>query len=112
MKRQPTQKSSSRVMSLGSVTACLLVLVVLTGTPASARLFSFSDFKGKGAERGMQQLTRRLDSIKHTPAQEAFDELEKVRRVMVLGRLWLYDPAGVCQLGCYNRIIILRLHNY
>jgi len=99
-------------MSLGSVTACLLVLCVLVGTPASARLFSFRDFKGKGAERGMQQLTHRLDSIKHTPAQEAFDELEKVRRVMVLGRLWLYDPAGVCQLGCYNRIIILRLHNY
>ena len=100
-------------MSLGSVTACLLVLAVLVGTPASARLFSFRDFKGKGAERGMQQLTRRLDSIKHTPAQEAFDELEKVRRVIrwYLGTLWLYDPAGVCQLGCYNRIIILRLHN-
>ena len=54
---------------------CLLVLVVLVGTPASARLFSFSDFKGKGAERGM---VRHLDSIEHTPAQEAFDELEEV----------------------------------
>ena len=62
------------------MTACLLVLVVLVGTPASARLFSFSDFKGKGAERGMRQLVRHQDSIEHTPAQEAFDELEKVLR--------------------------------
>ena len=70
-------------MSWGSATACLLVLVVLVGTPASARLFSFSDFKGKGAERGM---VRHQDSIEHTPAQEAFDELEKVRRMVIVGQ--------------------------
>ena len=73
-------------MSLGSVTACLVVLAVLVGTPASARLFSFRDFKAKEAEKGMQQLTRRLDSVEHTPAQEAFDELEKVGRVVVAGQ--------------------------
>ena len=70
-------------MSWGSVTACLLVLVVLAGTPTSARLFSFSDFKGKGAERGMQQLVRQ-DAIEHTPAQEAFDELEEVGGMSLL----------------------------
>ena len=99
-------KSNSRVMSWGSVTACLLVLVVLAGTPASARLFSFSDFKGKVAERGVRQLVRNQDSIEHTPAQEAFDELEKVRRVHGGSwAAWGYIPAG-----CYNRIVILRLH--
>ena len=74
-------------MSWGSVTACLLVLVVLVGTPASARLFSFSDFKGKGAERGVQQLVRHQDPIEHTPAQEAFDELEKVGRMVIVGQI-------------------------
>ena len=70
-------------MSWRSVTACLLVLAVLVGTPASARLYSFRDFKNKGAEKGMQ-LVRRQDSIEHTPAQEAFDELEEVRRTSLL----------------------------
>ena len=83
MKTASKHKSSSRVMSWGSVTACLLVLVVLAGTPASARLFSFSDFKGKRAER---QLVRHQDSIEHTPAQEAFDELEEVRRMVIVGQ--------------------------
>lgn len=71
-------------MSWRSTTACLLVLCVLAGTPASARLYSFSDFKGKGAERGMQQLVRRQDFIEHTPAQEAFDELEEVGEMSLI----------------------------
>ena len=70
-------------MSWRSVTACLLVLAVLAGTPASARLYSFRDFKNKGVEKGMQ-LVRHQDSIEHTPAQEAFDELEEVRRTSLL----------------------------
>ena len=32
----------------------------------------------------MQQLVRRQDSIEHTPAQEAFDELEEVRRTSLI----------------------------
>ena len=57
---------------------CLLVLVVVAGVPSSARLFSFSQFKDKRAERRMQQLVHDQNSIKHTPAQKAFGELEKV----------------------------------
>ena len=71
-------------MSWRSTTVCLLVLCVLAGTPASARLYSFSDFKGKGAERGMEQLVRRQDSIEHTPAHEAFDELEEVGEMSLI----------------------------
>ena len=64
-------------MALSSVVACLIALAVVVGMPASARLFSFSQFKTRGAERGLQ-LTLGLDSIKHTPVQQAFEELEKV----------------------------------
>jgi len=66
-------------MALSSVVACLITLVVVAGMPASARLFSFSQFKTRGAERGLQ-LTLGLDSIKHTPVQQAFEELEKELR--------------------------------
>jgi len=66
-------------MALSSVVACLIVLAVVVGMPASARLFSFSQFKTRGAERGLQ-LTLGLDSIKHTPVQQAFEELEKELR--------------------------------
>ena len=48
-------------------------------------------------------MVRHQDSIEHTPAQEAFDELEKVRRVANCGCMSL-------GLVVYNRIIILRLH--
>ena len=58
---------------------CLLVLVLVAGVPSSARLFSFSQFKGKGEERRVQQMLHDQESIKHTPAKKAFGELEKVR---------------------------------
>lgn len=64
-------------MALSSVVACLIALAVVVGTPTSARLFSFSQFKTRGTERGLQ-VTLGLDSIKHTPVQQAFEELEKV----------------------------------
>ena len=54
----------------------------------------------------MQQLTRRLDSIEHTPAQEAFDELEKVRRVVVAGQTVAVWPCGCLPAG------LLQPHNY
>lgn len=65
-------------MSWRLATVCLLVLVVVAGVPSSARLFSFSQFKDKRAESRMQQLVHDRNSIKHTPAQKAFGELEKV----------------------------------
>ena len=61
-------------MALSSVVACLVVLAVAMGVPASARLLPFNT---RGAERGLP-VELGLDSIKHIPVQEAFEELEKV----------------------------------
>jgi len=62
-----------------SVTACLVVLAVVVGMPASARLFSFSHFKTSGLGRG-PQMALSLDAMKHTPVREAFEELEEELR--------------------------------
>ena len=59
------------------MTACLIVLAVVVGMPASARLSSFSHFKTRGLDKG-PQLALSLDSMEHTPVHEAFEELEKV----------------------------------
>jgi len=74
------------------VTACLVVLAVVVGMPASARLFSFSHFKTSGLGRG-PQMALSLDAMKHTPVREAFEELEEVGRI-IYGVLFLVSHGG------------------
>jgi len=75
------------------VTACLVVLAVVVGMPASARLFSFSHFKTSGLGRG-PQMALSLDAMKHTPVREAFEELEEVVRIILYEVLFLVSRGG------------------
>lgn len=82
----------STLWSRKSVTACLVVLAVVVGMPASARLFSFSHLKSSGLGRG-PQMAHSLDAMKHTPVREAFEELEEVGRI-IYGVLFLVSRGG------------------
>ena len=85
--------------------------MVVAGVPTYARLFSFSQFKGKGAEGRMQLLDHDQDSIKHTPAQKAFGELEKVRfqpLPKTRGWSWKYSwLLGILITLCHHWIFLL-----